>query len=76
MTDEPKRVIVLGTVTVEPGEAIAFDIPLDASAEEIAAALAKHEADKAAAQVAESKKLRAMFLTGGDEKAGEKGEAS
>jgi hypothetical protein len=69
MSDE-KRITYLGTITTEPDEAIAFNIPADASAEEIAAALAKHEADKAAAQVAESKRLRALFLT--DEKVDDK----
>jgi hypothetical protein len=63
MSDEPKRIIVLGTVTLpEDGQAVAFDIPRNASAEEITAALERVEAQQAAAALAETKKLREMFL--------------
>jgi hypothetical protein len=61
MTTEPK-ITVLGVVTLEPGQALAFDIPLNASAEEIAAGLAAAEEAKAAAALAETKRLREIFL--------------
>jgi hypothetical protein len=61
------RVTVLGTVTAEPGESVAFDIPLGASPSEIAAALAAAEEERIAAQARESKRLRKLFL--GDEHA-------
>jgi hypothetical protein len=73
MTDEPtKGVIFLGVVDLSDGEkTLAFDIPLDADADTIKAAIAAAEAEKAAAQVAESKWLREMFLK---PEADEKGE--
>jgi hypothetical protein len=55
------KITVLGTVTVEPDTAVAFSIPLDASPETIAAALVAAEEERAAAQLAESKKLRELF---------------
>jgi hypothetical protein len=62
-TPEPHKLIFLGSVSVEPDTAIAFDIPLNASPEQITAALEKLEADRAAAALAESEKLRKMFLS-------------
>jgi hypothetical protein len=56
------RVTVLGTVTIEPGETVAFDIPLDASPAEIAAALVAAEEERIAAQARESRRLRKLFL--------------
>lgn len=44
----------------------AFDIPLNAGPAEIAAALAAAEAAKAAAALAETKKLRELFLKDDD----------
>ena len=59
-----KRTIVLGTIQVpEPGESIAFDLPTDLDPAKITEALEKLEADRAAAALAESKRLRQMFLT-------------
>jgi hypothetical protein len=55
------KIIVLGTVSIEPGEVVHFDIPPDASAAEITAAILRANAEKAAAQVAETKKLRELF---------------
>jgi hypothetical protein len=57
------RVTVLGTVTAEPGESVAFDIPPDASPAEIAAALVAAEEERIAAQARESKHLHDMFLS-------------
>jgi hypothetical protein len=63
MSDEPeKRVIFLGTITVEPDTVTTFDIPLDASPDEITAALRKAEAERVKAQARETAKLREMFL--------------
>jgi hypothetical protein len=58
-----KRIIVLGTIQVpEVGEVLAFDLPQDIDPAMITEALEKLEADRAAAALAETKKLRAMFL--------------
>jgi hypothetical protein len=58
-----KRTIVLGTIQVpEPGESIAFNLPTDLDPAKITEALEKLEADRAAAALAETKKLREMFL--------------
>jgi hypothetical protein len=60
--------IFLGTVIVEPGESVAFEIPVDASAAEIAAAIERANLERAAAQAAETAKLRELFLAGDDVK--------
>jgi hypothetical protein len=60
---ETKR-IYLGTVTVEPGETVAFSIPPAASPAEIAAALRKAEIERAEAQARETARLHEMFLEG------------
>ena len=57
------RIIFLGTIQIpEAGEVLAFDLPGDLDPEQITAALEKLEADRAAAALAETKKLREMFL--------------
>jgi hypothetical protein len=56
------RIVYLGTVTVEDDKTVAFDIPLDASPDEIAAAIERAAAEKAAAQVRETEQLRKLFL--------------
>jgi hypothetical protein len=60
-TPEPHKLIFLGSVSVEPDTAIAFDIPLNASPEQITAALETLEAKRAADALAETKKLRELF---------------
>jgi hypothetical protein len=59
--NEPKR-IFLGALDVEPGQALALDIPADASVEEIQAAILKANAQKQEAAKRESEALRGMFL--------------
>jgi hypothetical protein len=63
MTDKPeKRVMLIGVVSVEPGEAIPiFDIP-DADPDVLAKAILQAEAEKARAKLVESEKLRSQFL--------------
>ena len=57
-----KRIIVLGTIQIpEVGESIAFDLPADLDPEQITAALEKLEADRAAAALAETKRIRELF---------------
>jgi hypothetical protein len=56
------RIIVLGTVEVEPGQSVAFSIPVDASPGEIAAAIERAEAERIAAQARETEHLRKLFL--------------
>jgi hypothetical protein len=70
-TDEPKR-IFLGTVTVEAGEAIVFNIPLDADAnpDTIVAAIERAELAKHEAQKLESARLRQLFSLDNVEKGG------
>jgi hypothetical protein len=59
---EPKR-IFLGTVDLSDGEkTIALDIPMDADAATIAAAIEQAEAEKVAAAGRESERLREIFL--------------
>ena len=58
---EPRK-IFLGTVTVEGGASAAFDIPDNLDPEEIRAILERVEAKRAADALAESKRLRALFL--------------
>jgi hypothetical protein len=66
---EPRK-IFLGTVSIEPGEVVAFDIPENLTPDEIAERLRRVEDAKQAAAVAETARLRQMFLKdGGDEKA-------
>jgi len=57
-----KRITYLGTVTVEPGDVIAFDIPPNADADAIKAALIAAEEERAAAQARETEHLRKVFL--------------
>jgi hypothetical protein len=64
---EERRITVLGVVSVEPGESIAFSIPPDLDADAIKAALEAVEAEKVAAAARETKKLREIFLEGADE---------
>jgi hypothetical protein len=62
---EPQRIYLATITTVEegePAEAIAFNVPPDAGADDIKAALAAAEAEKVAAQVRESRRLRRLFL--------------
>ena len=59
VTTEPKR-IYLGTVSTAPGETIAIDLPPDATAAEIQAAI--EEAERAKRD--ETQHLRAIFLDG------------
>jgi hypothetical protein len=56
------RVTFLGAITVDPDKTIAFDIPPDADADAIRAALAAAEEERAAAQAREAKRLREIFL--------------
>jgi hypothetical protein len=63
MTDEPKRVIVLGTVSLpEEGETVAFNFPADLDPEAISAELERVEAKRAADALAETRRLHQMFL--------------
>jgi hypothetical protein len=72
MTDPPKR-IFLGSVSVPDGESVAFSIPESFTPEQIAERLRLVEEATQAAAVAETARLRQIFLTGGDdEKNGEK----
>jgi hypothetical protein len=59
-----KKVIVLGTVTIEPDTAVAFSIPPDLDPDAIAAALVAAEEERAAAQAHETARLREIFLKG------------
>jgi hypothetical protein len=61
------RLIFLGSVTVEPGATAFFDIPPDASPEATTAALVATEEARVAAEIVETKRLRQLFLEGGDE---------
>jgi hypothetical protein len=62
VSEPERRVTLLGVVTVEDGEAIpVFDLP-DADPDVLAKAIAEAEAEKAQRKLAESAKLRAMFL--------------
>jgi hypothetical protein len=64
-----RRLTFLGSVTVEPGATAFFDIPADASPEAITAALVATEEARVAAEIAETKRLRALFpLTDADGK--------
>jgi hypothetical protein len=59
---EPERgVTFLGAVSFDDGQAVAFNFRPDASAEEIAGALAKAEAERIEAQARETKRLRELF---------------
>jgi hypothetical protein len=63
MSEPERRVTLLGVVTVEEGEAIpVFDIPLDADPDVLAKAILQAEEEKAQRKLAESEKIRAMFL--------------
>ena len=62
MSGEPVRVTVLGTITMDDGQTVAFDLAPDASPAEIAAALVAAEAQRIAAQAAETARLRKLFL--------------
>jgi hypothetical protein len=64
MTDEPKRIIFLGAITVDDDKMVAFDFPADASPEAIREALIAAEAERVEAQIAESRRRREMFLRG------------
>jgi uncharacterized small protein (DUF1192 family) len=68
MSEPEKHIIVLGTVTVEPGESAAFNIPPDASPDAIREALRVAEEQRIAAAKKETARLRAMFLAGDDGK--------
>jgi hypothetical protein len=57
---------LLGVVTIEPSEALVLNVPLDADAATIAAAIAAAEAEKVAAQTRESRRLRETFLEAED----------
>jgi hypothetical protein len=58
-----RKITYLGTITtLEPGEKIALDVPLDADAARIAAAIGAANAERVAAQVRESRRLRRIFL--------------
>jgi hypothetical protein len=61
MTDKPTR-IFLGVVDTSDAPSIVLTVPLDASPNAIKAALTEAEAEKARLKLAESAKLRAMFL--------------
>jgi hypothetical protein len=65
VSDEPKRITYLGTITADDGEVIAFDIPPNADADAVKAALVAAEEERIAAQARESRRLHDMFLTDG-----------
>ena len=68
-----KRIIVLGTIQIpEVGESIAFDLPANATPEQITEALERLEAKRAADALIESERLRRMFLPPEGEKADDK----
>ncbi len=58
---EPRR-ILLGVLNVTDGEAIAIDLPMDADAETLQAAIQVAEERKAQDKAQESKKLREIFF--------------
>jgi hypothetical protein len=70
MTDAP-NLIPLGTVTIEAGAMPFFSIPATASPAEITKALEKLEADRVAAEIAETERLRELFPLVEDAKADE-----
>ena len=63
MTDEPKRVVYLGTVDVREGEIIGLSVPagLDLDAATIAAAIEEAEAEKLAAAARLARAARDVF---------------
>jgi hypothetical protein len=62
MSEPERRVTLLGVVTVEDGEPIpVFDLP-DADPDVLAKAIAAAEEEKARLKLAETAKLREMFL--------------
>jgi hypothetical protein len=66
MSDEPK-ITLLAVIATEPDESVAFAIPdtLDAlDADTIAKAIEQAEAEKAQRKLAETARLREMFLGG------------
>jgi hypothetical protein len=56
------RMVFLGAVDVTDGEAIVFDIPPNADAAEIQAAILKANAERIEARAKESRQLREIFL--------------
>ena len=69
MTDEPSepKITLLAVIATEPDEPVAFAIPdtLDAlDADTIAKAIAEAEEEKAQVKLAESERLRKLFLEG------------
>jgi hypothetical protein len=56
------RMVFLGAVDVTDGEAIVFDIPPNADAAKIQAAILKANAERAVKQAQESKALEKLFL--------------
>jgi hypothetical protein len=62
MTNEAKGVTLLGVIATEPDETVTFAIPDGLSAGEIAAAIAAAEEEKARRKLAESERLRELFL--------------
>jgi hypothetical protein len=61
MADEPKRVF-LGVVSTDADTVTTFDFPADATAAEIADALAAFEAKRAADAIKETARLNEIFL--------------
>jgi hypothetical protein len=67
LNDEPKRMIVLGSVIVpDDGATVAFSIPDNLAPDEIRAILERVEAKRAADAAIETARLHQLFL--GDEK--------
>jgi hypothetical protein len=61
------HITFLGTIDLSDGaKTIALDIPADADAATIVKAIAQAEAEKIAAAVHETERLRAIFLEGKD----------
>ena len=54
--------IFLGVVTLEDGEAVALDLPVDGSVEDIKNAISRANLERIEATARESERLRAMFL--------------
>jgi hypothetical protein len=53
---------LLGVVTIEPSEALVLNVPLDADAAAIVAAIKAANLARVEAQAHESRKLRELFL--------------
>jgi hypothetical protein len=66
MSEPERRVTLLGVVTVQEGEATpVFDIPLDADPNVLAKPILQAEEEKARRKLAESERLRRLFLKDG-----------